>query len=45
MTVHCWGENPNGKWVLEIHNEGRYAGNFNRIFAAAIKLKITGMLQ
>ncbi|GAB6032404.1 Uracil phosphoribosyltransferase, synthesizes UMP from uracil, variant 2 [Chamberlinius hualienensis] len=24
MTVHNWGENPNGLWVLEIHNEGRY---------------------
>lgn len=18
MTTHCWGENPRGKWVLEI---------------------------
>jgi len=26
MTVHCWDENPLGKWVLEIHNEGRYVG-------------------
>ncbi|XP_054160265.1 furin-like protease 1, isoforms 1/1-X/2 isoform X4 [Oppia nitens] len=24
MSVHSWGENPNGEWRLEIHNEGRY---------------------
>ncbi|XP_023239624.1 furin-like protease 1 [Centruroides sculpturatus] len=23
MTVHNWGENPNGVWKLEIHNDGR----------------------
>ena len=21
MTVHSWGENPLGKWTLEIHND------------------------
>ena len=21
MTTHSWGENPHGKWVLEIHND------------------------
>jgi len=21
MTTHCWGESPNGKWTLEIHND------------------------
>ena len=21
MTVHTWGENPNGKWTIEIHND------------------------
>lgn len=26
MTVHNWGENPNGIWKLEVNNEGRYAG-------------------
>ncbi|XP_067140914.1 furin-like protease 1, isoforms 1/1-X/2 [Centruroides vittatus] len=26
MTVHNWGENPNGEWKLEIHNVGRYFG-------------------
>ena len=32
MTVHSWGENPIGKWTLEIHNEGRYAGtNLNSL--------------
>ncbi|XP_015787244.1 furin-like protease kpc-1 isoform X2 [Tetranychus urticae] len=24
MSVHTWGENPNGLWKLEVHNEGRY---------------------
>lgn len=23
MTVHNWGESPNGIWTLEIHNEGK----------------------
>lgn len=27
MTVHSWGENPNGVWHLEVHNEARYYGN------------------
>ncbi|PRD33332.1 UNVERIFIED_CONTAM: Fur1 [Trichonephila clavipes] len=26
MTVHMWGENPNGIWKLEIFNDGRYGG-------------------
>ncbi|XP_013792295.2 furin-like protease 2, partial [Limulus polyphemus] len=26
LTVHNWGENPNGEWKLEIHNEGRFFG-------------------
>lgn len=26
MTVHNWGENPNGNWTLEIHNEGAFLG-------------------
>lgn len=21
MTTHSWGENPRGRWVLEIHND------------------------
>ena len=21
MTTHSWGENPHGKWELEIHND------------------------
>lgn len=24
MTVHSWGENPNGVWKIEVHNEGRF---------------------
>ncbi|XP_074599820.1 proprotein convertase subtilisin/kexin type 4-like isoform X3 [Brevipalpus obovatus] len=24
MSVHTWGENPNGEWSLEIHNEARF---------------------
>ncbi|XP_053202495.1 furin-like protease kpc-1 isoform X2 [Panonychus citri] len=24
MSVHTWGENPNGLWKIEVHNEGRY---------------------
>ncbi|KAF8794780.1 Furin-like protease kpc-1 like protein [Argiope bruennichi] len=26
MTVHTWGENPDGIWKLEVHNEGRFYG-------------------
>lgn len=26
MTVHSWGENPNGTWRLEVHNEAKYYG-------------------
>ncbi|KAG8180866.1 hypothetical protein JTE90_016881 [Oedothorax gibbosus] len=26
MTVHSWGENPDGVWKLEVHNEGRFYG-------------------
>lgn len=26
MTVHNWGENPDGVWKLEVHNEGRFYG-------------------
>lgn len=26
MTVHQWGESPQGVWELEIHNKGRYMG-------------------
>lgn len=29
MTVHSWGENPNGEWKIEIHNEGRYYSKFS----------------
>jgi proprotein convertase subtilisin/kexin type 4, furin, putative (fragment) len=28
MTVHSWGENPNGEWKLEVHNEGRYYSEY-----------------
>lgn len=29
MTTHSWGENPNGRWVLEIHNDAysKWAAN------------------
>ena len=23
MTTHSWGENPYGKWVLEVYNGGK----------------------
>ncbi|XP_050314686.1 furin-like protease 1, isoforms 1/1-X/2 isoform X1 [Anthonomus grandis grandis] len=26
MSVHSWGEYPNGTWQLEIHNDGRLMG-------------------
>ena len=26
MTTHSWGENPRGKWLLEIHNDWRMDG-------------------
>ncbi|XP_064474546.1 furin-like protease 1, isoforms 1/1-X/2 isoform X2 [Ornithodoros turicata] len=26
MTVHSWGESPNGIWKLQVHNDGRYFG-------------------
>lgn len=26
MSVHTWGESPNGHWKLEVHNDGRYFG-------------------
>ena len=31
MSVHQWGESPQGVWQLEIHNKGRYMGELNRI--------------
>ena len=24
MSVHSWGERADGKWKLEVHNEGKY---------------------
>lgn len=29
MTVHMWNENPNGKWKLEVHNEGRFYSEYS----------------
>lgn len=26
MTVHNWGESPNGIWTLEVHNDGKPQG-------------------
>ncbi|XP_054720512.1 furin-like protease 1, isoforms 1/1-X/2 [Uloborus diversus] len=26
MSVHMWGENPNGLWKLEVYNDGKYGG-------------------
>lgn len=26
MSVHSWGERPNGTWQLEIHNDGHLLG-------------------
>lgn len=28
MSVHTWGEAPHGNWQLEIHNDGRFMGEF-----------------
>lgn len=28
MSVHSWGEKPNGTWQLEIHNDGHLLGEF-----------------
>lgn len=28
MSVHQWGESPQGVWELEIHNKGRYMGKW-----------------
>lgn len=28
MTVHNWDESPLGIWALEVHNEGRYTGEW-----------------
>ncbi|CAH0562213.1 unnamed protein product [Brassicogethes aeneus] len=28
MSVHSWGENPKGQWLLEIHNDGRLLAEF-----------------
>ena len=24
MSTHFWGENPTGKWILEVHNDSKY---------------------
>lgn len=28
MTVHNWGESPNGTWTLEVHNDGKPQSEF-----------------
>lgn len=38
MSVHTWGEAPHGKWLLEIHNEGRYSGElYNTLCSKSIE--------
>ncbi|EEC08478.1 proprotein convertase subtilisin/kexin type 4, furin, putative, partial [Ixodes scapularis] len=32
MSVHTWGESPNGEWRLEIHNDGRYYATLREWF-------------
>lgn len=34
MSVHTWGEAPQGLWHLEIRNEGKYTGEL--VLLAAI---------
>lgn len=47
MSVHTWGESPHGQWLLEIRNDGRYMGKFNRnhfyIILSIISIKLTEM--
>ena len=39
MTVHSWGENPLGKWTLEIHNDAYTNwGNEAKFFRWSLKL-------
>ncbi|RWS09190.1 Furin-like protease 1: isoforms 1/1-X/2 [Dinothrombium tinctorium] len=37
MSVHTWGEDPDGEWKLEVHNDGRYynAGGFPSLLGRA----------
>lgn len=41
MTVHSWGESPNGVWTLEVHNEGKPQSEYHLLscwisFAASL---------
>ena len=39
MTTHSWGENPIGKWILEIHNDAySNLGSKPKFFRWSIKL-------
>lgn len=29
MTVHSWGESPNGVWTLEVHNDGKPTSEYS----------------
>lgn len=31
MSVHSWGERPNGTWQLEIHNDGHLLGKWKNL--------------
>nr|XP_054755926.1 proprotein convertase subtilisin/kexin type 5-like [Lytechinus pictus] len=37
MTVHFWGENPNGAWLIKIGN-----GEYNRLTVSTVRLTLRG---
>ena len=37
MTTHSWGEDPIGKWILQIHNDA-YEGSGAKFFRWSLKL-------
>jgi len=44
MSVHTWGESPQGNWQLEIHNEGRYMGKSKNFFQDTKHCAVRSML-
>lgn len=36
MTVHSWGEEPNGSWTLEVHNGGKPQSELLPLFCATL---------
>ena len=37
MTTHSWGENPRGRWILEIHNDA-YSNADAKFFKWSLEL-------